>query len=236
MRNLKESGGKTPVRGRVIYEWEDLLSAEDVAKQNQEEIAKYGIPPNAKIVSRQVTWSQGYNRYFQKELERQFKNVFPKVPMDPNTGDYLFTFEGKRAVLGGNGSGTIDGLAPYTIGAIKFYTDDLLTIVDPKSTPGERALAAIFTIIKPVKVVDNVWDIAKGISNSEKFTPINPGPLPEGIAETFRSATYTRSITQSETTLYRVYGGKVGELGSYWTRTKPNGPLQSVVESALDQN
>jgi hypothetical protein len=52
---------------------------------------------------------------------------------------------------------------------------------------------------------------------------------------TFRSGTYTRYVTQVETILYRVYGGKVGELGSYWTRTKPQGPLQSVIDSALDQ-
>lgn len=64
---------------------------------------------------------------------------------------------------------------------------------------------------------------------------MNPGPLPKEIADTFRSGTYTRLIIQEETTLYRVYGGKAGELGSYWTRTKPQGPLQSVVDSALDQ-
>ena len=30
--------------------------------------------------------------------------------------------------------------------------------------------------------------------------------------------------------------GKAGEIGGYWTRTAPQGPLQSVVDSALDQN
>ena len=34
--------------------------------------------------------------------------------------------------------------------------------------------------------------------------------------------------------MYRAYGGKAGELGSYWTRTKPSGALQATIDSALD--
>lgn len=65
---------------------------------------------------------------------------------------------------------------------------------------------------------------------------MNEGPLPEAIANTFRSGTYTEIVTQEETTLYRVYGGKAGQLGSYWTTTKPQGPVQSIIDSALDQS
>lgn len=65
---------------------------------------------------------------------------------------------------------------------------------------------------------------------------MNKGPLPDAVANTFRSGTYTEVVTQGETTLYRVYGGKAGELGSYWTTTKPQGPLQSTIDSALEQN
>ncbi len=65
---------------------------------------------------------------------------------------------------------------------------------------------------------------------------MNPGPLSEKVAQTFRSSTYTEVVTQEEITLYRAYGGKAGELGSYWTRTKPQGPLQTTIDSALDQN
>ncbi|WP_366922790.1 RHS repeat-associated core domain-containing protein [Metallumcola ferriviriculae] len=76
---------------------------------------------------------------------------------------------------------------------------------------------------------------SKGSSNI-KYGSMNPGPLPENIAKTFRSATYTKIVTQEEITLYRAYGGKAGELGSYWTKTKPQGPLQTTIDSALDQN
>ncbi len=35
--------------------------------------------------------------------------------------------------------------------------------------------------------------------------------------------------------IHRVYGGEAGEMGRYWTRTKPLGPVQSIVDSALDR-
>jgi len=65
---------------------------------------------------------------------------------------------------------------------------------------------------------------------------MNKGPLPDKVANTFRSGTYSEVVTQRETILYRSYGGKAGEIGSYWTTTKPQGPLQSVIDNALDQN
>ncbi len=34
-------------------------------------------------------------------------------------------------------------------------------------------------------------------------------------------------------TLYRTWGGKAGELGSYWTTTKPVGPIQTAIDSAI---
>jgi hypothetical protein len=66
------------------------------------------------------------------------------------------------------------------------------------------------------------------------WNPLNgPGPLGEKVAATFRGASYTESVTPEATTLYRVYGGKAGELGPYWTRTPPAGPLQSQIDNAL---
>lgn len=39
---------------------------------------------------------------------------------------------------------------------------------------------------------------------------------------------------EEPTTLYRVYGGTAQELGAYWTRTAPTGPVQSIIDSALN--
>jgi hypothetical protein len=61
-----------------------------------------------------------------------------------------------------------------------------------------------------------------------------PGPLGADVANTFRGASYTESALSEDTTLYRSYGGTAGELGPYWTRTPPAGPLQATMDSALN--
>jgi hypothetical protein len=68
------------------------------------------------------------------------------------------------------------------------------------------------------------------------YGPLNPGPLSADVVNTFRSGTYREVITTEPTTLYRVIGENGNPAGGYWTRTKPTGPLQSVIDSALDQN
>lgn len=47
-------------------------------------------------------------------------------------------------------------------------------------------------------------------------------------------STYTEVITTEPVILYRVYGGNASQLGAYWTRTPPSGPVQSIIDSALD--
>lgn len=59
------------------------------------------------------------------------------------------------------------------------------------------------------------------------------GPLGEKVAGTFRGGSYTEMVTGEATTLYRAHGGTAGELGSYWSRTAPTGPLQARMDSAL---
>lgn len=67
----------------------------------------------------------------------------------------------------------------------------------------------------------------------KSYGPMNRGPLPESLANTFRSGTYSEAVLEVDTTLYRVYGGSAGKLGSFWTRTQPTGPLQSQIDLAL---
>ena len=59
-------------------------------------------------------------------------------------------------------------------------------------------------------------------------------PLSEAVANTFRGGSYTERTLQSETTLYRVYGGKAGPVGSYWSRTAPSGALQAQLDGAIN--
>jgi len=81
----------------------------------------------------------------------------------------------------------------------------------------------------------DIWgsSIATNGGVVKHYGPLNEGPLPEKIASTFRSGTYDEVITTEPTKLYRVYGGSAGEMGAYWTRTKPSGPVQSISDSAL---
>jgi RHS repeat-associated protein len=101
--------------------------------------------------------------------------------------------------------GVTGGLAPHG------YVRDPSTWVDPLALAGAPCT--------PPKAI--------------KHGPLNPGPLPQGVADTFRSGTYTARTVSRRTTLYRVYGGNAKQVGPYWTRTKPSGPTQSVIDSAL---
>lgn len=106
---------------------------------------------------------------------------------------------------------------------------------NPNVTLGNTAISAVM-------ILQNSLDPfgVKGSSKADKvvgnFNPINKGSLPEAVANTFRSATYSQKVLEEDIILYRAYGGKARELGQYWTRTKPEGPLQTVIDSALDQN
>jgi filamentous hemagglutinin len=66
------------------------------------------------------------------------------------------------------------------------------------------------------------------------YSPVNPGPLSAGVAGSFRGASYREVIYDQATTLYRVYGGKSGQLGSFWTATSPTGALRSRIDLALN--
>lgn len=76
---------------------------------------------------------------------------------------------------------------------------------------------------------------AKSVAaNSVRYGPMNAGPLPESVAGTFRSGSYTGFVTTEETILYRAYGGSARPYGEYWTRTQPTGPLQAQMDNALN--
>lgn len=64
--------------------------------------------------------------------------------------------------------------------------------------------------------------------------PLNPGPLADDVANTFRSGTCNAVRSAEPTTLYRVYSDPARQLGPYWTPTRPSGPTQSIIDSALD--
>lgn len=82
-------------------------------------------------------------------------------------------------------------------------------------------------------------DIAKFLNNTDdigvtKYSPVNPGPLKEEVANTFNGGTYTERVLTEDTVMYRVNGGKVGGIGSYMSKTPQSGGLQSQLDLALN--
>lgn len=74
----------------------------------------------------------------------------------------------------------------------------------------------------------------KGGAIQTRYGPVNSGPLPMAVANTFRGGSYTATTLSEATTFYRAYGGTARQVSSFWTRTPPSGPLQSRIDLALD--
>lgn len=93
---------------------------------------------------------------------------------------------------------------------------------------------------------DQLSNLARAVARSGEYRsapqatpvvrhgPLNPGPLADDVANTFRSGTYNAVSSAEPTTLYRVYSDPARQLGPYWSRTRPSGPTQSIIDSALD--
>ena len=110
--------------------------------------------------------------------------------------------------------------------------DTASTVFDPCSSVQEKGIAGglfIAGAILPGGGYSKLDDIAK-------YGSLSKGPLADDIANTFRSGAYMGRTLSSEQTLYRVISENGNPIGSYWTSIKPQGPLQSVIDSALDQN
>lgn len=66
-----------------------------------------------------------------------------------------------------------------------------------------------------------------------RYNPLEPGPLPSEIADTFRSASYSQQVALMPIPIYRTHGGRARQLGWFWTRLKPLGRLQALIDFAI---
>ncbi|KGR83736.1 hypothetical protein [Lysinibacillus odysseyi] len=110
-------------------------------------------------------------------LAKQTEGIDVGSPSSPGTysAKEEITYEGMRKVLGGNGPGTPDGLAPYAkfLGpsakyVFDFFTEDLQTIADPNATNIEYFQALSSFLIKPVKLLDKAGDVAGAARDAGK--------------------------------------------------------------------
>jgi RHS repeat-associated protein len=113
-------------------------------------------------------------------------------------------------------------------------------------TRGEASMQSTADVLKsdaPTSVEVSTLPERTAVAGQESFLAVprtkvwgphnGPGPLGAKIASTFRSSTYRETILTEDVILYRVYGGRAGELGHYWNRVEPTGPLQAQLDSAL---
>lgn len=68
---------------------------------------------------------------------------------------------------------------------------------------------------------------------SVRYGPHMEGPLGRDVANNFRGGSYSQVTLESDTIMYRVYGGDAQELRAWWSRTPPKGPLQARMDLAL---
>lgn len=101
-------------------------------------------------------------------------------------------------------------------------------------------LGGVLALIEPTPSGEAVMASAlvgyfgRRAATSVSYSPVNPGPLSAGIANTFRGASYREVTYAQPTSLYRVYGGTSGQLGSFWTTTSPTGALRSRIDLGLN--
>ncbi|WP_332651816.1 hypothetical protein [Lysinibacillus sp. 54212] len=114
------------------------------------------------------------------EGEAELQAFFEEYLKNPHPTDDTITYEGMRRVLGGNGSGTIDGFAPFAMASYELFIKDFVTIADPNASFGEstEALLAMTPVgklakggktLKILKHLDSVGDVTK---NTRAFPEI----------------------------------------------------------------
>jgi len=152
--------------------------------------------------------------------------------------DYLDQF----SVVAGRSAGTVEFLGMRVADASLFVASGMLFeagmaagSIDDVAQFADDA-ARIFSDDVAYQFVDDgsSFLFQRGEETVVKHGPLNPGSLADDVVGTFRSGTYDAVTSGNPTTLYRVYSDPARQLGPYWTRTRPQGPVQSIVDSALD--
>ena len=103
--------------------------------------------------------------------------------------------------------------------------DDVADVADDAARAGKEAGEA-------AKAAESAGKLESGLGI--KYSPANPGPLNEEVANSFNGATYTERVLTEDTIMFRVSGGNAKEVGSYMSMTPQGGGLQSQLDLALN--
>ncbi len=136
---------------------------------------------------------------------------------------------------GANSSGVkISGEKPKTdVGEVKVTGAGSNNVVKDKM-PTNNAVNK--TNVSEVEISSNI-NVTKEVLIRDEgilYTPMNPGPLPKEIAETFTGGSYVKKVLKEDTVFYRAYGGNGKEVGRYVTRIPQNGGIQTQIDLVLN--
>ncbi|MFJ8462040.1 pre-toxin TG domain-containing protein [Lysinibacillus xylanilyticus] len=135
--------------------------------------------PKAKQTGKKIVGEAELEKYYEEyQKNRQF------VSSGVNAGDPLTTLEDLQLVLGG-GNHTRTSNEPSMIGQFIYslLVEDIVTLVNPKSTTEERLLAGISMLptSKPFKVLDAKKSTSKIIEDSRQTYTTTPNKDPNKI-------------------------------------------------------
>lgn len=157
-----------------------------------------------------------------KRLQDQVQNTIDNLADQPGNSELQFA-----------------GLALATAMNQVLLPTSVLDVVAPESkllgVTGKitsKEIAAVENGLVNLERNSNTDAVIKFVEDM-RFGPANRGPLPETVANTFRSASYNQATLSEPAILYRVSGGSTAEIGQYWTTVRPTGPLQAQIDLAL---
>jgi hypothetical protein len=141
------------------------------------------------------------------------------------------------AITGSYLSKAIKNVAKYTDKIIK---PQIIKKLKRANKSLDEATEIAIKTTDEIKIISN--RILKSSDHIVNHNPINPGKLHNirlgsgKVSDTFRSGTYLSYTNKKPIKLYRVYSApdNVGHMSPYWSKIKPKGPTQVMIDNALD--
>jgi hypothetical protein len=159
------------------------------------------------------------------------RDISRAIDSDNNVDRVVHTLEATKKLS--TAAGTLLGVATGAKGSI----ESVGTSAEQHALAGaERQIGKTTATAERSALRDSAP--GSGVASTPRnFSAVEPGPLPPKVAETFAGGRYTERVLQEETILYRVHGGRSGEIGRGGaTFLSPNpqvGGLQSQIDLAL---
>ena len=227
------AGKLTGTAAREAAERATQEAAERAAQEAAERAAQEATERAAQEAAERAA-QEAAERTAQETTERAGKEVSQEVAERARKTDNSIPVK-RGDNSGANSSGVkISGEKPKTdVGEVKVTGAGSNNVVKDKM-PTNNAVNK--TNVSEVEISSNI-NVTKEVLIRDEgilYTPMNPGPLPKEIAETFTGGSYVKKVLKEDTVFYRAYGGNGKEVGRYVTRIPQNGGIQTQIDLALN--